>query len=92
MLFMTLGEMIFFPFSNAFAMKRAKRGNQGEYMALYSIAFSVAHIFGHNSGMQLIDRFGFDFTWNIAMALMILCILLLYILRHRMNKQTLNDE
>lgn len=92
MLFMTLGEMICFPFSNAFAMQRAKKGNQGEYMAMYSIAFSVAHIFGHNSGMQLIDRYGFDFTWNIAIALMILCILLLYVLRHRMSKQKLDNE
>ncbi len=92
MLLMTIGEMICFPFSNAFAMQRAKRGNQGEYMALYSIAFSVAHIFGHNAGLQSIDRYGFDFTWNVAIALMILCILLLYVLRHRMLKQKPEDE
>ena len=92
MLLMTIGEMICFPFSNAFAMQRAKKGNQGEYMALYSIAFSVAHIFGHNSGMQLIDRFGYDFTWNIAIAMMILCILLLYVLkRHMRLKKNEND-
>ncbi|NCO64285.1 MAG: MFS transporter, partial [Flavobacteriia bacterium] len=41
MLLMTFGEMIAFPFSNAFAMDRAKKGNQGEYMALYSISFSI---------------------------------------------------
>ena len=28
MLFMTIGEMIAFPFSNAFAMERAKKGNR----------------------------------------------------------------
>ena len=50
MLLMTIGEMIAFPFSNAFAMERAKKGNQGEYMALYGIAFSLGHIFSHNSG------------------------------------------
>ncbi len=65
MAFMTIGEMIAFPFSNAFAMERAKKGNQGEYMALYSISFSVAHIFGHNSGMQMVSKFGFDITWII---------------------------
>ena len=66
MLLMTIGEMIAFPFSNAFAVERAKKGNQGEYMALYSIAFSLAHIFSHNLGMQLIDKYGYEFTWNFT--------------------------
>ncbi len=65
MLLMTFGEMIAFPFSNAFAMDRAKKGNQGEYMALYSISFSIAHIFGHNAGLQMTDRLGFENTWYI---------------------------
>ena len=92
MLLMTVGEMICFPFSNAFAMQRAKRGNQGEYMALYSISFSVAHIFGHNSGMQLIDRFGYDFTWNIAIIMMIVCILLLFFLKRYIATQKRVNE
>ncbi|TNM50854.1 MFS transporter, partial [Streptomyces sp. NP160] len=33
MLFMTVGEMIAFPFSNAFAMDRAKKGKQGQYLS-----------------------------------------------------------
>ncbi len=65
MLFMTIGEMIAFPFSNAFVIERAKKGKQGEYMAYYSIAFSASHIFGHNTGMQLVKGIGFDSTWNI---------------------------
>jgi len=65
MLLMTIGEMIAFPFSNAFVIERAKKGKQGEYMAYYSIAFSASHIFGHNSGMQFIHNFGFEITWNI---------------------------
>ena len=35
MFLMTVGEMIAFPFSNAFAVERAKKGNQGEYGILY---------------------------------------------------------
>lgn len=81
MLLMTFGEMIAFPFSNAFAMDRAKKGNQGEYMALYSIAFSIAHIFGHNAGMQLVSNFGFDNTWYIITVLAALCVFLLFILK-----------
>ena len=65
MLLMTIGEMIAFPFSNAFVLERAKKGKQGEYMAYYSIAFSISHIFGHNSGMQMVNKIGFDNSWMI---------------------------
>jgi predicted MFS family arabinose efflux permease len=80
-LFMTLGEMIAFPFSNSFALHRSDRGKQGSYMALYSIAFSVSHIFGHNSGMQLISKFGYAFTWNVMIGLSVIsCGLLIWLL------------
>ncbi len=65
MIFLTIGEMVAFPFSNSFALKRAEKGKQGSYMALYSIAFSIGHIFGHNTGMQLIGKFGYEVTWNV---------------------------
>ncbi len=87
MLLMTVGEMITFPFSNAFAMDRARRGNQGEYMALYSIAFSVAHIFGHNSGMQSINSFGYEFTWYGITVLSAVSILLLWFLKQHLDKE-----
>jgi len=87
MMLMTIGEMIAFPFSNAFAMDRAKKGNQGEYMALYSIAFSFAHIFSHNSGMQLVSSLGFESTWNIVFGVAVLCIVFLLILKLMLKKE-----
>jgi len=86
MLLMTIGEMIAFPFSNAFAMDRAKRGNQGEYMALYSIAFSIAHVFGHNSGMRSAAYFGYVTTWYGITVVCLLGILLLLILKNGIKK------
>ncbi|MCX2836862.1 MFS transporter [Salinimicrobium sp. MT39] len=81
MIFLTLGEMIAFPFSNSFALKRAEGGKQGSYMALYSIAFSIGHIFGHNSGMQMINKFGYALTWNVMILLsLIACGLLVYVM------------
>ena len=88
MLFMTIGEMIAFPFSNAFVMERAKRGNQGEYMAYYSIAFSLAHIFGHNSGMQMVDAFGFDKTWTIITIMSIVGLGFLLLLMRIVKKES----
>lgn len=86
MLLMTIGEMIAFPFSNAFALDRAKKGNQGEYMALYSMSFAIAHIIGHNSGMQIISVFGYQITWYVVTLIMIICIATLLVLKKRMSK------
>lgn len=91
-IFMTVGEMIVFPFSNAFAIRRAKKGNQGEYMALYSISFSVGHIFGHNSGLQMVEHIGFDQTWFVITLLAGLCVFLLLYLKKSLKLRTLFNE
>jgi predicted MFS family arabinose efflux permease len=83
----TVGEMIAFPFSNAFVVERARRGNTGEYMAFYTIAFSLAHIFAHNSGMQLINKFGFDNTWMAISVLSFIGVGCLWILMRVLKKE-----
>ena len=89
MVLMTVGEMVAFPFSNAFAVNRAQKGNQGEYMALYSMSFSIAHIFGHNAGLQMTSSFGFDNTWYIVSSIAALCALILYVLNRNLNSKRL---
>jgi predicted MFS family arabinose efflux permease len=69
LILMTLGEMLIFPFSNSYALEYSKKGKSGEYMALYSIAFSVSHVFSHNAGMQSINAFGFVTTWYILVVM-----------------------
>ncbi|MFC4720828.1 MFS transporter [Geojedonia litorea] len=85
MLLMTIGEMIAFPFSNAFAVERARKGNQGEYMALYSISFSIAHIFGHNMGLQMSNQLGFENTWYIISAIAAICAIILLGLNRKLK-------
>ncbi|MDO7171462.1 MFS transporter [Mariniflexile sp. AS56] len=89
MLLMTLGEMITFPFSNAFAVERAKKGNQGEYMALYSIAFSISHIIGHNAGLQTAAAMGYNATWYIVSLIALICAFLLWMLNRTLNSKRL---
>lgn len=91
MLLMTFGEMIAFPFSNAFAAERAKKGNQGEYMALYSISFSIAHIFGHNAGLQMTNQLGFDPTWYIIAGIAAICALILFLLNNNLKIKTVKS-
>lgn len=86
-LLMSIGEMIAFPFSNAFAVERAKKGNQGEYMALYSISFSLSHIFSHNIGMQMVAKFGFEITWTAITIFALLGVLILFILMRVLKRE-----
>ena len=79
---MTFGEMLGFPFSNSYALDRSKLGNQGAYMAMYSMSFSFAHILGPNLGMQFSSAFGFESTWLLMGAIcFIACVILLVLQR-----------
>jgi predicted MFS family arabinose efflux permease len=63
LLFLTFGEMFIFPFSNSFAMSRAQKGHEGRYMALLTMSFSLAHIMSSKCGMEIIDRYGYQWNW-----------------------------
>lgn len=86
-LLMTVGEMIGFPYSNAFAMERSKRGKKGQYMAMYIMAFSLASVFGHNGGLQLVDAVGYDQTWFYMTVLGILGVFMFIFLNQRLKKE-----
>ncbi len=90
MVFITLGEMIVFPFSNSFSLTRAKRGLKGQYMALYSMSFSISHLIGHNLGFHMIDAYGFNSTWILMAILGLIGVSLLVVLKKFMK--TSNEE
>ena len=81
MLLITVGEMMAFPFTNNFAMNRAPIGKEGDYMAWYSMAFSLSHIFSAKVGMELIEKYGYDFNWYVMGGLGSVAMFLIYRLR-----------
>tara|TARA_R110001583_G_scaffold145096_1_gene297104 strand:+ start:40915 stop:42144 length:1230 start_codon:yes stop_codon:yes gene_type:complete len=87
MLLITFGEMLAFPFTNNFAMSRAPSGKEGRYLALYSMAFSFAHIFSAKTGMEVIDRFGFEANWYLMTGLGLLAFVLMLWLRRTLSLQ-----
>ncbi len=86
MALMSIAEVIAFPFANSYALNRSKRGLTGQYMALFSIAFSIAHVFGHNAGFQLINNFGFEITWWFMIIFCLIMSILFYLLKSRDKK------
>lgn len=91
MLLMTLGEMIGFPFSNSLALEMSPKGRKGSYMAFYSMSFSLAHLIGHNGGMNLVASFGYFTAWNIMAAFLII-VACLTIWLHFLLKKFKNNE
>lgn len=71
MILMTLGEMIGSPFANSLALEMSPKGRKGTYMGWYSMSFSLAHIVGHNGGMNMVNTFGFDMTWYVIFVILI---------------------
>lgn len=63
----TFGEILCMPFTNVVAVNRAHPKRRGEYMALYGMSYSVAHIFGPLVGMTIAGAFGFSILWVIVL-------------------------
>lgn len=87
MFFITIGEMIGFPYTNAFAMKRAKSGNEGRYMALYSMSFSSAHIISPKLGLDIVAKYGYNVNFVLIGIFGLFAILLSVWLRNSVQKE-----
>lgn len=81
----TLAEMFGFPYTNAFAINRAKEGFEGSYMALYAMAFSLAHIFSSKIGLTVIENYGYQINWTLTGVYGILAITLSIWLHRRIE-------
>ncbi len=87
MVLITFGEMLAFPFTNNFAMNRAPSGKEGKYLAMYTMAFSMAHIFSAKTGMEIIERFSFEANWYVMGSLGIVAVLLMIWLQNTLQKE-----
>lgn len=72
----TIGEMLGFPYTNAYAIKRAKPGFEGSYMALYAMSFSLAHIFSSKIGLTIIENYGYQINWIVTISYGVLAVML----------------
>jgi MFS family permease len=87
MVLITIGEMIGFPYTNAFAMRRAKIGNEGRYMALYTMSFSLAHIVSPKLGLDIIAKYGYNVNFIVVGIFGIMAVVLSIWLRNVILKE-----
>lgn len=59
----SFGEMFVMPFSSNYVFGRSAGMRQGQYMALYTMAYSVANILAPLFGTQIIAAWGYSSLW-----------------------------
>ncbi len=59
-IFISLSEILTMPFMMTYSLQKAGNKNQGQYSALYTIAYGFGHILGPSIGMTVADMFGFN--------------------------------
>ncbi|MFN7119777.1 MAG: MDR family MFS transporter [Saprospiraceae bacterium] len=68
----TFGEIFMMPFSNVFALERSSPSTRGQYMAVYSSTWSVAHILAPVIGLQIANAWGFSTLWYVLTGICLL--------------------
>jgi len=92
MAILTFGEMLNFPYMNRFVYNRADQGRPGAYMGAFTSTWSIAHVFGHSAGLNLIDLVGFDFTWFICVAIVLVGIISLTLAEKRLRSEVTTEQ
>src|SRR5690606_32474430 len=58
-----ISEILAMPFMSTVIVKNSIEANRGAYMGLYSLSFSVAHVFSPFLGTLTVEHFGFETLW-----------------------------
>ncbi len=84
----TFGEMLCMPILNVIAGERSTRGRRGQYMGLYTMAFSIAFVAAPVTGTWIYSNFGPDSLWHVITALGIVLALAFMALRRSLELST----
>jgi len=80
---MSFSEMFAMPFMTNYAVSRPTEDRRGQYMALYSMAYGVAHIVAPLSSLLIADHYGFYTLYLGLIVLSIVMAMAFYSLRRR---------
>lgn len=67
-LIITMSEIFAMPFMMNYALSRPKSERQGQYAALYSMAFGLSNIAAPLAGLGIANHFGFDWMFYFFIA------------------------
>ena len=84
--FLTFGQMLSFPFSNAIAVSISPINQQGKYMGIFTMSFSLGHIVSSKLGTFVIDNYGYVTNWLVMGSIAVIGILLFYSMNNIISK------
>lgn len=87
----TFGQILTFSFANTFAFRRAKQGYEGQYMAFYSMSFSLAQIISPKISLHIIEQFNYFSNWILMLFVGIFGIGLYYFLHQKISNEKRQD-
>ncbi len=82
-LLITMSEILAMPFMMNFSLSRPAKERQGQYSALYSIAYGLANIFAPLLGLGIADKYGFDAMFYFFIGLSLLTAIGFWILKRK---------
>ena len=85
-LFITLGEILSFPFSNTYAMSFANERNRGKYMGFYTMTFSIAHVIAPLFWLKYAESSGYNMIWVLSLVICLLASGMMYYIYWRGQK------
>jgi predicted MFS family arabinose efflux permease len=91
-IFMSLSEMFAMPFMTNFAINRPAPDRRGQYMALYTMAYGVAHTVAPMSALFLAEKIGFQYTYMIMMGVAAFIMFVFYIKAQKVKKKVRTAE
>ena len=84
MLLITFGEILNFPFSNAFAADRSVPSNRGSYMQIYTLTFAIGHVIAPPLALRTAEFYGWEVAWTSVMATGVVGLLILGFVKRRL--------
>ncbi len=88
----TCGEMLTTPLLESFVARRSPVENRGQYMGLFSAAFSVAFVLAPVGGTWVYSRYGYLTLWGLCGLLGVILLMAFFLLSVNVRKQQLVED
>jgi predicted MFS family arabinose efflux permease len=86
--FVTVGEIINFPFISSASMDRASSGNMGKYMGVNTVMFSFSLILAPKVGTILLELYGYTVLFLVMFLIVMVSVVGLHFLEKRFLQKT----